>query len=85
MSAWKNHPTITAHTAKLSDREREAFLLFCQGYSPNEVAISMGLSIKTASTYRARIRDKTGVFATREFVYLALQAAEMTPPELSLT
>lgn len=79
---WATHSSITDLLAKLSDREREAFLLFCQGYTPTQVGGALNMSVKTASTYRARIREKVGMFESRDFVALALNAAAADTPLL---
>lgn len=46
-----------AHEA-LSDQEHRVLLLLAAGKSVGEVAAAMHLSVKTVSTYRARILDK---------------------------
>src|SRR5215471_11783813 len=43
---------------RLSAREVEVFLLLAVGMSPSQIARDMTLSIKTISTYRARILEK---------------------------
>ncbi len=45
---------------KLSDREFEVFRLLGAGKSVTEIARELNLSVKTISTHRSRILDKTG-------------------------
>jgi two-component system, NarL family, invasion response regulator UvrY len=45
----------------LSDREYDVFLRIGSGQSVGEIAATLNLSVKTISTYRARILDKTGM------------------------
>lgn len=45
------------HT-RLSDREYQIFLLLAGGKSVGEIAGHLGLSVKTVSTYRARLLEK---------------------------
>jgi len=53
-------PTDEPHK-KLSDREFEIFLLIAQGKSLTEIAKDIDISIKTVSTYRTRLIDKTAL------------------------
>lgn len=46
---------------ELSPRELAVFELITQGTRPSEIAESLGLSVKTVSTYRARTMQKLGV------------------------
>jgi two-component system, NarL family, invasion response regulator UvrY len=57
----------------LSDREFEVFKLLAAGKSPTEIAALMYLSIKTVSTYRARILGKTGLKTNADLTRYALQ------------
>src|SRR5262245_52958933 len=45
----------------LSPREIEVMNLIASGHTPSEITIRLNLSVKTMSTYRARIIEKTGV------------------------
>ncbi len=61
-----------AHAA-LSDREFEIFKLIAAGRSLTEIAESLHVSIKTVSTHRARIIEKTGFKNNADFTRYALQ------------
>lgn len=52
-----NNNLIPPHE-RLSSREFEVFLHISQAISVSEIARSLGLSVKTISTYRTRILDK---------------------------
>ena len=46
---------------RLSDREFEIFRLLGSGRSVSEIAQALNVSVKTVSTHRARILEKTGL------------------------
>lgn len=49
------------HLDRLSTREFEVMKAIANGESPTETAKRLGLSVKTVSTYRARVIEKTGL------------------------
>jgi two-component system, NarL family, invasion response regulator UvrY len=57
----------------LSDRELEVLRLLGQGKTVSLIADEMALSVKTISTYRARILDKLKFGTTAELVRYALE------------
>lgn len=57
----------------LSDKEFEVFKLIAKGKSLTDIAEGMHVSIKTISTHRARILEKTGFRANADFTRYALQ------------
>lgn len=60
--------------AILSAREREVLAGIARGVTQREIAESLGLSIKTVETYRARIADKLGLLTRAELVDYALRS-----------
>ena len=56
----------------LSDRELEVLRLIGSGKTPTEVAEQLTLSIKTVSTYRARILEKLNLRTTAELIRFAV-------------
>jgi len=56
----------------LSKREREVFERLALGETQREIAESLGLSVKTVETYKARIGEKLGVRTRADLVRLAL-------------
>ena len=57
----------------LSDKEFEVFKLIAAGKSLTDIAEGMHVSIKTISTHRTRILEKTGFKANADFTRYALQ------------
>ena len=56
----------------LSDRELEVLRLIGRGHTPTEVAEQLTLSIKTVSTYRARLLEKLDLRTTAELIRFAV-------------
>jgi two-component system, NarL family, invasion response regulator UvrY len=65
------NPTRSGHHT-LSEREFEVLVLLAQGQSVRNIAESLTLSIKTVSTYRARLLDKLHLTTTGELIRYAL-------------
>jgi DNA-binding CsgD family transcriptional regulator len=58
---------------RLSKRERQILVAIALGQSPAQMAAEMQLSVKTVSTYRARIVGKIGVKSNAGLAVLAYQ------------
>jgi DNA-binding NarL/FixJ family response regulator len=58
----------------LSDREFQVFRMIASGKTVKQIADEIALSVKTVSTYRARILLKTGMKTTAELIRYALQS-----------
>jgi two-component system invasion response regulator UvrY len=56
----------------LSDREYQVMRLLAAGKSVSEIAVQLSLSVKTVSTYRARILEKLDLKTTAEIIHYAL-------------
>jgi two-component system, NarL family, invasion response regulator UvrY len=54
---------------RLSDRELEVFRLLGHGKSVSEIAQALNLSVKTVSTHRSRILEKTGFKNNAEVIH----------------
>jgi DNA-binding NarL/FixJ family response regulator len=65
------NPTGPGHHT-LSEREFDVLVLLAQGKSVKHIAQSLTLSIKTISTYRARLLDKLQLATTAELIRYAL-------------
>ena len=50
--------TFIERANRLSGQERLVMLHICAGLQPQEIAAKMELSVKTVSTYRARVLEK---------------------------
>jgi two-component system, NarL family, invasion response regulator UvrY len=57
----------------LSDREMEVLRLFGQGKNVSAIAGELSLSVKTISTYRARLLQKLGLQTTASLVRYAIE------------
>lgn len=57
----------------LSDRELEVFLLLAAGKAVSEIAADLNLSVKTVSTHRARILEKTGFQRNADLTRYAIE------------
>lgn len=55
----------------LSERERTVVGLLAQGYNLSQAAEKLGISVKTAATYKARALDKLGLDSQPELVQWA--------------
>ncbi|AKJ70130.1 two component LuxR family transcriptional regulator [Pandoraea thiooxydans] len=57
----------------LSDREFQVFCKLAQGRKPTEIAEELHLSVKTISTYRARVLEKMRLQSNAELTRYALE------------
>ncbi len=57
----------------LSDREFQVLRLIAAGESVTEIAAELYLSVKTVSTYRARMLEKMNLTTTAELIHYAMQ------------
>jgi DNA-binding NarL/FixJ family response regulator len=58
----------------LSDREFQVLRMIASGKTVKQIASEISLSVKTVSTYRTRILEKTGMKTTAELIRYALQS-----------
>ena len=58
---------------KLSDREYEVLRMIGSGKTVSEIASALTLSVKTVSTYRARVLDKMGMRTNAELTHYAVR------------
>lgn len=58
---------------KLSEREFQVFLMIAQGKSLIEISKELAISIKTVSTYRARILEKLDLKSNAEIINYAIK------------
>jgi two-component system response regulator NreC len=65
----------------LSERERHVVRLTAEGYSAQQAADQLSLSVKTVETYRHRAMQKLGLTNRAELVQYALRAGLLTPAE----
>ena len=58
----------------LSDREFQVLRMIGSGKTVKDIADELSLSVKTVSTYRSRILEKTGMKTTAELIRFALRS-----------
>jgi two-component system invasion response regulator UvrY len=58
---------------RLSAREFEVFRLIALGRTPTDIAQTLHLSVKTVSTYRTRIMEKTGFQTNADIIAYAIR------------
>jgi DNA-binding NarL/FixJ family response regulator len=58
---------------RLTTREREIVQLLAEGKSSKEVAVALGISVKTAETHRANIMRKLEIHSVSELVRYAIK------------
>ncbi|MGH8665199.1 MAG: response regulator transcription factor [Burkholderiales bacterium] len=56
----------------LSEREFQVFRKLAEGHTPTHIASALCLSVKTVSTYRARILEKMGLKSNADITYYAI-------------
>ncbi len=71
----QKYDDLASCTDCLTDRELEAFKLYGAGCTTKEAADSMGISVKTIETYRARIKFKLGLKSSNELTKWAIEWA----------
>ena len=75
----------TWRDVRLSQREREVLTSVAHGYTNQQIADTLGLSVKTVETYRARVSEKVGLRNRADLVRYALESGLLAPdrgPEL---
>ena len=65
--------TIPSSGTRLTPRQREVVQLLAEGKSSKEVAVALGLSVKTAETHRANIMRRLDCHSISELVCYAVR------------
>jgi DNA-binding NarL/FixJ family response regulator len=65
---------------QLSSREHQIFLRLAAGDSVSQIAQLLGLSVKTVSTYRTRVMEKTGLTRNAELTMYAIRHGLIESP-----
>lgn len=71
-ASLRSSPALRPHEA-LSDREYQVLRMMGEGAAVSEIAERLELSVKTISTYRARILEKLGLTSTAQLMCYALR------------
>ena len=72
LEAASGRDAITPQHELLSDREYQVLRMLGAGKTVSEIAAELSLSVKTVSTYRARILEKTGLRTTAELMHYVI-------------
>lgn len=75
VSAELNRSTDRKLHEMLSAREFQIFRKLASGQSPTEIAGELNLSVKTVSTYRARVLEKMSLKTNADLTYYAIKNA----------
>ena len=75
VSAELSNPTDKKMHEMLSQREFQIFHKLAAGQSPTEIADELHLSVKTVSTYRARVLEKMNLHTNADLTYYAIKNA----------
>jgi len=67
------NPPETSIRSRLTPREREIVQLLAEGKSSKEVAVVLGLSVKTAETHRSNIMRKLELHSVSDLVLYAVR------------
>jgi DNA-binding NarL/FixJ family response regulator len=69
----RSTPATDSPASRLTPRQREIVQLLAEGKSSKEVAVSLGLSVKTAETHRANIMRRLECHSVSELVRYAIR------------
>jgi DNA-binding NarL/FixJ family response regulator len=70
---------VSLKAQRLSSREREIVQLLAEGQSSKEVAVTLGISVKTAETHRSNIMRKLEMHSVSELVRYAVRNQMIDP------
>jgi DNA-binding NarL/FixJ family response regulator len=73
MASYLSLDSDAAPHEQLSNREFQVMRLIASGKTVSEIARELSLSVRTVSTYRARILEKTGMRTNAELTHYAFQ------------
>jgi two-component system, NarL family, invasion response regulator UvrY len=77
-TALERHTGTSSALDMLSDREIEVLILLADGHSVSDIAEHLMLSVKTVSTYRARLLQKLNMNNNAELIRYALEVGITT-------
>ena len=67
------------NTSALTNREAEVVQLVARGLSGKQIAIALGISVRTVETHRARVMTKLSAHSTADIVRFAVRAGLVDP------
>jgi DNA-binding CsgD family transcriptional regulator len=63
----------------LTSREREVLELIAESKTTKEIAVILGVSVKTADSHRTKIMEKLGIHSTAGLVRYAIRVGIVQP------
>ena len=75
-------PTHADPFAELTEREREVLILVANGQANKEIALELGISMRTASTHVSNILSKLGLASRTQAALFAVREGLVAPPPL---
>jgi DNA-binding NarL/FixJ family response regulator len=66
---------------RLTARQREVLQLLAEGHSVKQVAVMLGISVKTAETHRAQIMERLHIHDLAGLVRYAIRIGMIAPGE----
>jgi len=77
VDAYRSKSSRTAE--RLTPRERQVLQLITEGKATKEIASILGVSVKTAETHRAKIKEKLDIHETASLVRYAIRRGLIEP------
>jgi DNA-binding NarL/FixJ family response regulator len=71
--------TASSGEAMLTDREREVLRLIAEGLSSKEIAVMLGVSLKTVDSHRSNLMEKLDIHRVSGLVRFAIRAGLVEP------
>ena len=69
----QRNPSETSSPDRLSLRQREVLQLIAEGHSTKEIALKLGIGVKTAETHRSQLMRALGIFEVAGLVRYAIR------------
>ncbi|MGB2592643.1 MAG: LuxR C-terminal-related transcriptional regulator [Candidatus Acidiferrum sp.] len=69
----RESPATLPPLQKLSRRERQVLQLLASNKNNKEVAVGLGISVRTAEAHRRRLMEKLGLHSVSEMIHLAIR------------
>lgn len=66
-------PEAASPLKQLSRRERQVLQLLASNKNNKEVAVNLGISVRTAEAHRRRVMEKLGLHSVSELIHLAIR------------
>ncbi|RAP26987.1 DNA-binding response regulator [Candidatus Marinamargulisbacteria bacterium SCGC AG-343-D04] len=79
--SYQNGRYITPHE-KLSSREQEVLHLLAEGHTPTDISKLLFISIKTVSTYKARIFSRLDISNQSELIFYCMKYGIIQKPHI---